>query len=117
MSDRFYPTTAIPLHPLMRLCIDVERSLHSSQKERTPMPIMVPVASSMFESIGHDPQTNELTIKFKNGRVYRHGGFTAEDHEKFTNAESMGKHYNATIRGRFPHVVVDEESTDGQSER
>lgn len=80
------------------------------------MPEMMPVASSMFDSVGHDPETNTLHVKMKNGKVYTHADFSAEDYDKFVNAESMGRHYGTHIRGRFTHAIVEPEETT-QSER
>lgn len=71
---------------------------------------LMPVASSMFDAIGHNPETNELHVRFKNGKRYLHTGFSAKDHDEFTNADSMGKHYNENIRGKFPHLLVEEQA-------
>lgn len=75
---------------------------------RTPIQRM-PVASSMFDSIGHDPSTNTLAVKMKNGKVYHYAGVSAEQHAALINAESMGKHFGAHIRGKFDHAAIEEE--------
>lgn len=65
-----------------------------------------PVASSSIASIGHEGDT--LEIEFTNGRIYRHAGVPREQFEALRNAESIGTHYNAAIRGRFEHALVED---------
>lgn len=69
--------------------------------------IRTSVASSMIASIGHDGDV--LEIEFKNGKVYRHAGVSREHFEVLRNAESIGRHYNTAIRGKYDHVVVGDE--------
>lgn len=69
-----------------------------------------PVSSSSIKSLGHDPATNTLEIEFNSGRVYQHAGVTAQQHAALLAAPSIGKHYNATVRGKFDHTEVTERS-------
>jgi hypothetical protein len=62
----------------------------------------------MFDAIAHDPETNELHVRFKNGKRYLHRDVTVNDHQDLMNAESLGKHYNARIKGHFPSELVPE---------
>jgi hypothetical protein len=59
-----------------------------------------PVTSSQIESIGHDPATNTLGIKFKQGGTYHYANFTADDFAAFKSAESVGSHFHRNIK---PH--------------
>lgn len=108
MSEISYPNTCQSTSALMQLCVDVERSLHCSSQKESPMASYQTVTSSMFQGIGHDPVANELTVRMKNGKVYKYAGVNAEAFEAFANAESLGKHFAANIRGKFDHSVVDE---------
>lgn len=63
-----------------------------------------PVSSSSIASIGHEGET--LEIEFTNGRIYRHDGVSRAHYEALVDAESVGRHYNAAIKGQFAHVVV-----------
>lgn len=75
------------------------------------------VKSSQIAAIGHDPATNTLAIRFNGGqKLYHYEGFTAEDFAKFKSAESIGKHFGAHIRGKFPHTLQDEKS-HGEAEK
>lgn len=73
----------------------------------TTKPIAVePVASSQIHSIGHDPQTNTLAVRFKNSRgepasLYHYRNFTKDDFSAFQAAESIGSHFYKHIK---PHV-------------
>lgn len=58
-----------------------------------------PVKSGLISSIGHNPETNTLAVEFKSGAVYHYGPVTSEQYEALKNAESVGKHFNANMRG------------------
>ena len=59
---------------------------------------MKPVESSWIAAVGHDPETAELTVELKNGKVYVHAGIAAAEHEALMAADSVGAHYNAHIK-------------------
>ena len=62
---------------------------------------LVPVKSSNVEAIGHDPNANELTVKYKSGGVYVYHGVTAEQHAALMAAPSIGGHLHKHIK---PHA-------------
>lgn len=67
---------------------------------------MVPVVSSNIESIGHDPETNTMHVKFKDkgtsvGKTYVHDNFPASEHARFIGADSPGSHYHQFIKGKY----------------
>jgi hypothetical protein len=70
--------------------------------------------SSQIHSIGHDPATNTLAIRFKGkngpGSLYHYPGFTAEQFDAFRAAESKGKFFGQSIRGnaKHPHSKINE---------
>lgn len=71
-----------------------------------------PVESSSLKSIGHDGDT--LEVEFHSGKVYQHAGFSTDDHAALMGAESIGRHYNAHVKGKFAHTLIDEqEENDG----
>ena len=61
-----------------------------------------PVTSSQLDSIGHDPATNTLAIRFKAkngpGSLYHYSNFSAEQFEAFKGAESIGIHFRDHIK-------------------
>jgi hypothetical protein len=59
---------------------------------------MQPVDSSWIESLGHDPTSNEMHMRTKDGRTYRYLDTTAAEHKALLNAKSAGAHFNAHIR-------------------
>ena len=75
---------------------------------------MIPVESSQLHSIGHDPATNTLAIRFKGkggpGGLYHYPNFTAEQFSAFQAAESKGKFFGQSIRGnkKHPHSKITE---------
>ncbi|KRD71403.1 KTSC domain-containing protein [Lysobacter sp. Root96] len=83
------------------------------------MPIipMIEVESSQIHSIGHDPNSNTLAIRFyrgfgskkQPGATYHYEHFNADDYEAFRNAESKGKHFGAQIKpfaSKHPYTRV-----------
>lgn len=64
------------------------------------------VESRQIHSIGHDPVTNTLAIRFYRGfgqtkvpgSVYHYDNFTADDYAAFAGAESLAKHFDAHIK-------------------
>lgn len=76
------------------------------------------VKSSMFKSIGYDPVSWTLEVEFSNGGVYRHKKVPPEVYAALVKAESPGKFFGATIRGKFPYERVKpvEEGEDPDTE-
>lgn len=66
--------------------------------------VMNSVKSSQIAAIGHDPETNTLSIKFvsrdetKPENVYHYENFTPDDFTAFKEAESIGSHFYKHIR-------------------
>lgn len=84
---------------------------------------MIPVESSQIHSIGHDPATNTLAIRFKNWKgdstsLYHYENFTAESFAAFRNAESLGRHFGRFIKTQpvaYPYRKIDESGNGTQS--
>ena len=83
------------------------------------MPIipMIEVQSSQIHSIGHDPISNTLAIRFyrgfgsmkQPGATYHYDDFSADDYEAFRNAESKGKHFGKHIKpfaAKYPYTRI-----------
>jgi hypothetical protein len=62
----------------------------------------VKVKSSAINSIGYSADTNVLEVEFVTGRVFQYFFVPAAQHEAFVSAESIGAHFNANIRDRYP---------------
>lgn len=59
---------------------------------------MTPVESEAIHSIGFDPNTGTMRVKFKHGGVYDFGGVTVAKHEALLKSDSLGKHFHQHIR-------------------
>jgi hypothetical protein len=72
------------------------------ETQAAPSITLAKVESSQIDSIGHDPATNTLAIRFKSksgpGSLYHYDNFTAGDFEAFSNAESIGSHFGKHIK-------------------
>lgn len=66
------------------------------------IPTMTPVVSSQIESVGHDPETNTLHVRFKRGGHYSYADVTEEKYENFLAAPSLGKFLGSHIKGVHP---------------
>jgi hypothetical protein len=81
------------------------------------------VKSSNVESIGYDPESQELQVKFKAhkegepGRCYSYAGVSHDQYRQFLNAESVGHHFAVFIRPCFDGRRIDtpkEEKKDAE---
>jgi len=64
---------------------------------------MKPVDSSNVSEIGHDPETETLHIRFKDGSLHEYTGVPAEAHEELMASDSKGKYVHEILKGRFDH--------------
>ena len=77
---------------------------------------MHPVESSQIHSIGHDPESSTLAIRFKTWKgepssLYHYANVTAEDFAAFKGAESIGRHFGQHIKPnaeKYTFTRVDE---------
>ena len=61
----------------------------------------LPVYSSAIQSIGYDPEQQLLEIEFQRGAVYRYYDVPPEIHQALITAESIGRYYEAEVRGSY----------------
>lgn len=77
------------------------------------------VQSSQIHSIGHDPETSTLAIRFyrgygreqRPGALYHYQNVTADEFEAFCSAESLGRHFGTHIKpfaDKYPYTKVAE---------
>ncbi len=60
---------------------------------------MVPVVgSTSVHSIGHDPETSTLSVKFHSGDTYHFHNVSALKHQALMAADSVGRHINSVIK-------------------
>ena len=69
---------------------------------------MKSVTSTNIQEIGHDPKTNTLAIRFKDGGLYHYEGVEAKAAEAMMGAKSVGSHFHAHIKGKHAHKRQDE---------
>lgn len=62
--------------------------------------------SSTVKSTEYDIDSQVLTIEFKNGNAYEYYNVTYEDWRSLLDAESIGKHLNAHIKGKFDYKQI-----------
>lgn len=67
------------------------------------MPQMTPVYSSSVQSVGHDPETNELHVQWKNGKTSIYEGVPANVASDVRNAWSVGQAVNTMIKDAYSH--------------
>lgn len=62
------------------------------------------VDSSCFSSIGYDADNQILKVQFReSGEYYVYFDFSEEDYEAFSSADSLGKYFNAYIKGVYDY--------------
>ena len=62
--------------------------------------------SSNVDSIGFDPDTESLEVRFKHGGTYRYEGVSAQKYQELMAAPSVGKHIHTHIKGSHKHSKV-----------
>jgi len=70
----------------------------------------VAVTSSNIVSVGYDQATQVLEVEFRSGGIYRYTGVTQEQHQELMAAPSIGSHYHAHIKNKFPAEKVEQEA-------
>lgn len=86
--------------------------------ETAPLPpaaepiAMLPVSSSMAYAIGYNSQDQILQVEFQSGAVYQYQGVEADTWEDFQAADSIGKFFNAEIKGNYDCELVDDDYYD-----
>ena len=68
------------------------------------MPAMRQVTSSTVDSIGHDPETGELTVQWKSGKTSVYSGVDAEKAKAVMNSWSVGKALNDLVKPHHGHA-------------
>lgn len=62
-------------------------------------PTLIPVTSSNLESVGYDPETRLLAVKFKRGgAVYHYEDVDPHHFDAIQQAESAGKYFHEHLR-------------------
>ncbi|MFJ9772659.1 KTSC domain-containing protein [Kitasatospora sp. NPDC101157] len=64
------------------------------------------VDSSVLRSVGYDPRARVLELEFTGGPVYRYAGVPARVHRELLAAESHGRYFVRSIRGRYAYALV-----------
>lgn len=65
-----------------------------------------PVNSTAIESVGYDPETRVLELRYRNGSLYRAEDVPAHEHERLMTTESFGRHINAHLKKAFTFTKV-----------
>ncbi|MEF3066338.1 KTSC domain-containing protein [Pandoraea apista] len=76
---------------------------------------MKEVQSSQIHSIGHDPASNMLAVRFKTkdgapSSLYHYSNVSATDFIAFDTAESIGSHFYKAIKPfaeKYPYVKIE----------
>jgi hypothetical protein len=68
---------------------------------------MVPVSSSNIESVGYEPETHNLAVKFKGGATYHYSDVPAETHKELMRAPSIGGHLAVHVKSKHDYVRVE----------
>lgn len=73
----------------------------------------IPVESSNIASIGHSFPRRILEVEFKNGSIYRYKGVNNKTYKSLLLADSKGKAFHRTIKGKYPYKKL--VTKDGES--
>lgn len=79
--------------------------------ERAPLdPGHVAVQSSNVQSVGYTEATLTLEVRYKSGGLYQYVGVTRDKYDALVNAESIGKHLHAQVKGKYQCIKIEEKT-------
>lgn len=64
------------------------------------------VASSNLAEVGYDSDLETLEVEFKSGGIYQYFNVPAFMYERLMSADSLGRFFNAEIKGHYPEAKV-----------
>ena len=64
------------------------------------------VSSSNLHSVGYEPETATLEVKFHSGGIYQYFNVPVERYEGLMRASSKGGYLDSYIKGRFRYRKV-----------
>ena len=67
------------------------------------LPSMKAVFSGVASHVGHDPETQELHVKWQDGKTSIYSGVPRDVADSVSTSWSVGKAIHAQIKGKFPH--------------
>lgn len=77
------------------------------------MVALTPCTSAVIKAHHYDPGTQVLSLKFNGDKVYQYQNVPPDIANALLSAESVGKAYATTIRGKFEHnIALDEPTTN-----
>lgn len=71
-----------------------------------PWRILTPVKSSTLQAIGFYEAKEELVVEFKGGAQYLYKKVPKPTFDSLMNAESHGKFFHSTIKGKHEFVKI-----------
>ena len=64
------------------------------------------VSSSNLHSVGYDPYTSTLEMRFHHGGIYRYFGVPVQVHAALMGAASHGRYFHRHIKDAYRHSKV-----------
>lgn len=64
------------------------------------------VASSNLAEVGYYLDLETLEVQFKSGGIYQYFNVPAFMYERLMSADSLGRFFNAEIKGHYPEAKV-----------
>ncbi len=61
-----------------------------------------PVSSSNIAEVGYETDSETLEIMFHNDRIYQYYNVPPFEFERMMEAPSIGRYFNAEIKGQYP---------------
>lgn len=65
-----------------------------------------PVTSGNLAEVGYDPELEMLEVQFMHGGVYQYFNVPEFMHERLMTADSLGRFFNAEIKGHYPEAKL-----------
>lgn len=70
------------------------------------LPEMIPVSSSNIESIGYDPQNQQVYVSFLNASLYVYKGVPLHEFENLRDSPSLGSYLHRNYKNVYPYERI-----------
>ncbi|MFN0277800.1 MAG: KTSC domain-containing protein [Pyrinomonadaceae bacterium] len=69
-------------------------------------PEMINVSSSNIESIGYDPENEQVYVQFLNGSTYIYKGVPIHEFENLRDSASLGSYMHRNFKNVYPYERI-----------
>ncbi len=89
------------LHPALARAVEGRGQYGGGQGQES-----CEVSSTAINDINYDQRGHRLFVTFNSGRRYTYFDVSAEQYQKFCDADSKGRYFNKVIRDKYAYAKI-----------